>query len=99
MEINTFLKHWMSSDLKFEEIRIEMEAIRWDVLFSEISVVPRSNDVVRVYKDALKNINVSGRFDIKRNDGLTATIAFNGKLEGHSIFQMIIWDYLKCLTL
>uniref|UniRef100_A0A1I7U4J7 FBA_2 domain-containing protein n=1 Tax=Caenorhabditis tropicalis TaxID=1561998 RepID=A0A1I7U4J7_9PELO len=94
VDMNEFLKHWMTNDLKFKEIKIEMEEIQLDVLFSEISVIQRTNDVKRIYKKSEnQSIDIYGGFDIKRNnDGVTATIVHDGGFEEvRREFWMIVW--------
>uniref|UniRef100_A0A1I7UV28 FBA_2 domain-containing protein n=2 Tax=Caenorhabditis tropicalis TaxID=1561998 RepID=A0A1I7UV28_9PELO len=90
-EINTFLKHWMSNDLKFGNIFIEMDAFNLE-MFDEIPVIKRSNDVKRIMDQTLA---VDGGFDIKRNDGVTATIVYNETFIRFKTFCMIVWDNLS----
>uniref|UniRef100_A0A1I7TT42 FBA_2 domain-containing protein n=1 Tax=Caenorhabditis tropicalis TaxID=1561998 RepID=A0A1I7TT42_9PELO len=93
MDMNAFLKHWMTRDLKFKEITIGMEVMQLDVLFSEISVIQRTNDVKRVYKNSEnRSFHIYGGFDIKRKDGVTATVVHNGGFEVKRKFWMIVWD-------
>uniref|UniRef100_A0A1I7TWV4 FBA_2 domain-containing protein n=1 Tax=Caenorhabditis tropicalis TaxID=1561998 RepID=A0A1I7TWV4_9PELO len=92
MDMNAFLKHWISNDLKFKEIIIGMEAIRLDVLFSGIPGIQRTNNVERVYKNSdNRSLYMNGGFDIKRYDGVTATLVHNGGF-GVSEFWMIVLD-------
>uniref|UniRef100_A0A1I7TWV3 FBA_2 domain-containing protein n=1 Tax=Caenorhabditis tropicalis TaxID=1561998 RepID=A0A1I7TWV3_9PELO len=90
-EMNSFLKHWITSDLKFKRIVIEMEVIRLDDLFSEIEVTQVASDVQRTYKHKCNhNFTINGGFDIKRNDEVTATIDHDGT-EQKKTFSMFVW--------
>uniref|UniRef100_A0A1I7U258 FBA_2 domain-containing protein n=1 Tax=Caenorhabditis tropicalis TaxID=1561998 RepID=A0A1I7U258_9PELO len=90
MDMNVFLKHWMTKDLKFKEICIEMEVIRFDVLFSEIPVVERTDDVERDYRNSSREMTIIGGFDIKGMDGVTATMVPGPT--GNNRFWMIVWE-------
>uniref|UniRef100_A0A1I7TT58 FBA_2 domain-containing protein n=1 Tax=Caenorhabditis tropicalis TaxID=1561998 RepID=A0A1I7TT58_9PELO len=89
--MNEFLKHWMTSGLKFKEICIEMEEVITDDLFFEIEVVEQPEDVERVYESHFGLTTIYGGFDIQRNDGVWATIDHN-RFEESRQFFMIIWD-------
>uniref|UniRef100_A0A1I7THZ2 FBA_2 domain-containing protein n=1 Tax=Caenorhabditis tropicalis TaxID=1561998 RepID=A0A1I7THZ2_9PELO len=91
-EMNSFLKHWMSSDLKFGKVAISMvEEVRIDDLFNEIPFEERTNDVERVFQDFYGPRTISGGYDIKRNDGMIATIV-DDRLSRKELFVMIVWD-------
>uniref|UniRef100_A0A1I7UV34 FBA_2 domain-containing protein n=1 Tax=Caenorhabditis tropicalis TaxID=1561998 RepID=A0A1I7UV34_9PELO len=94
-DMNTFLKHWMSNDLKFGDVAIEIDALNLEVLFNEIAVIEQNDDVRRFYKTIDdRTFAVFGGFDIQRNDGMTATIVYNENLIETKAFWMIVWDNL-----
>uniref|UniRef100_A0A1I7THZ3 FBA_2 domain-containing protein n=1 Tax=Caenorhabditis tropicalis TaxID=1561998 RepID=A0A1I7THZ3_9PELO len=64
-DMNSILKHWMSSDLKFKYMHISMmEEVRIDDLFDGIPFEERTNNVRRVYRDSLGPTTISGGYDI-----------------------------------
>uniref|UniRef100_A0A1I7UV31 F-box domain-containing protein n=1 Tax=Caenorhabditis tropicalis TaxID=1561998 RepID=A0A1I7UV31_9PELO len=92
-DMNRFMKHWMSKEFKFEEVHIGMEEMNLEVLFDEIPVIRRSNDVRRFYGNIKGRPHfVVGGFDIIRNDGMTATIVYKEMRSQPRTFWMIVWD-------
>uniref|UniRef100_A0A1I7TT66 FBA_2 domain-containing protein n=2 Tax=Caenorhabditis tropicalis TaxID=1561998 RepID=A0A1I7TT66_9PELO len=86
------MKHWMTNDLKFKEVYVDMSRLQSDILFSGIPFIRRGNDVERSYINYENElITMRGGFDIQRNDGKTATIAYNEDSRDVE-FWMIVWD-------
>uniref|UniRef100_A0A1I7V0N6 FBA_2 domain-containing protein n=1 Tax=Caenorhabditis tropicalis TaxID=1561998 RepID=A0A1I7V0N6_9PELO len=92
-DINSFLKHWMSNDLKFEHLRIYSEDdFIFDVIFSGI---PTFRNPQRTFKNLGKVYRtVYNGIEVKRNDGLkTATIEIDPTNQ-RAPFYMTVWDTL-----
>uniref|UniRef100_A0A1I7TCA0 FBA_2 domain-containing protein n=2 Tax=Caenorhabditis tropicalis TaxID=1561998 RepID=A0A1I7TCA0_9PELO len=91
-DINLFLKHWMSTDLKFTQIKIYPEKpMSENVIFTGIPTVRKNT---KVYKETEVFAIYKG-FQVKRNDGLkTARIMVNhvDPYNRHGLFWMVIWD-------
>uniref|UniRef100_A0A1I7TXA4 FBA_2 domain-containing protein n=1 Tax=Caenorhabditis tropicalis TaxID=1561998 RepID=A0A1I7TXA4_9PELO len=94
VEMNRFLKKWMESDMKFKEMKVHMEVIDSDVLFSGTSVTKREVDVKRIYPrfDSSSCYEINGGFDIKRKDGMIATIIQDQGPDQERLFHMIVWE-------
>uniref|UniRef100_A0A1I7UIM9 FBA_2 domain-containing protein n=2 Tax=Caenorhabditis tropicalis TaxID=1561998 RepID=A0A1I7UIM9_9PELO len=96
MDINLFIKHWMTSDLKFHSVKIyPKEVLNLDVIVSEIPVVRRERrDCFDVTNN--KIVTIFNGLEVKQNDGLkTATISINDDpLNEFGRFWMIVWDTL-----
>uniref|UniRef100_A0A1I7THZ1 FBA_2 domain-containing protein n=1 Tax=Caenorhabditis tropicalis TaxID=1561998 RepID=A0A1I7THZ1_9PELO len=93
IDMNSFLKHWISRDLKFKKMSIlMMEVVKYDDLFNGIPFEKRTNDVERVYHDFYGPRTISGGYDIKRNDGMIATIVPQRTHIENEFFTMIVWD-------
>uniref|UniRef100_A0A1I7V0N7 F-box domain-containing protein n=1 Tax=Caenorhabditis tropicalis TaxID=1561998 RepID=A0A1I7V0N7_9PELO len=92
-DINSFLKHWMTNDLKFEHLRIQSEdEFIFDVIFSGI---PTFRNPQRTFKNRGKVYRtVYNGIEVKRNDGLkTATIEIDPTNQ-RAPFYMTVWDTL-----
>uniref|UniRef100_A0A1I7V0U0 FBA_2 domain-containing protein n=1 Tax=Caenorhabditis tropicalis TaxID=1561998 RepID=A0A1I7V0U0_9PELO len=93
-EINSFLKHWFTSDLKFQMVKIDMEVLNLNVLFSGLPFYQNRENIKRVFK-ALDNGSyfVSGGLDIIREDRrMRATITLTPTLQQQGTFWMFVSD-------
>uniref|UniRef100_A0A1I7TFS0 FBA_2 domain-containing protein n=1 Tax=Caenorhabditis tropicalis TaxID=1561998 RepID=A0A1I7TFS0_9PELO len=92
MEMNVFLKHWMTTNLWLRYVSINMNVMVQEVLFSGIPVIQQEDDFRRDYRRPCgRVIEITGGFDITRNDGTTATIIHDGTL-GEKTFCMVVWN-------
>uniref|UniRef100_A0A1I7TWU0 FBA_2 domain-containing protein n=1 Tax=Caenorhabditis tropicalis TaxID=1561998 RepID=A0A1I7TWU0_9PELO len=90
-DINAFLKHWMTNDLKFKEVWIEMDETYLCVLFSGIPVIQHDTGFERIYDRPNKlPVHMKGGIDIERYDGVTATIIRNS--DTRRLLRMFVWN-------
>uniref|UniRef100_A0A1I7THZ8 FBA_2 domain-containing protein n=2 Tax=Caenorhabditis tropicalis TaxID=1561998 RepID=A0A1I7THZ8_9PELO len=93
MDMNLFLKHWISSDLKFRSVSIVLrEEVRYDDLLNGIPFEELTDPVQRFCYTDFHPTTVSGGYDIKRNDGVTATIVTERPHTRNEYFLMYVWD-------
>uniref|UniRef100_A0A1I7TFS8 FBA_2 domain-containing protein n=1 Tax=Caenorhabditis tropicalis TaxID=1561998 RepID=A0A1I7TFS8_9PELO len=92
LDMNVFLKHWMTTNLWLRYVSIDMNILIPRFLFSEIPVIQQPNDYRRDYRRPCgRVIEITGGFDITRNDGTMATIIHDGTL-GEITFCMVVWN-------
>uniref|UniRef100_A0A1I7UZB9 FBA_2 domain-containing protein n=1 Tax=Caenorhabditis tropicalis TaxID=1561998 RepID=A0A1I7UZB9_9PELO len=94
--MNTFLKYWMSNDFKYAEICVDMEELQLEILFDGIPTMERNADVKRMYRiDERGSHFILGGIDIKRGNGMTATIVYNEAVIKARALWMIVWDNIS----
>ncbi|CDH93133.1 F-box associated domain-containing protein [Caenorhabditis elegans] len=100
-DVNIFLKHWMHrSDRKLKSAWFDLDAFRWDVedvlepLFKGIAyhVAPADREFIVHLPKKLSgcgDYRVIGGYDVRRNDGMTATIIVADR--ANVFLKMFFW--------
>uniref|UniRef100_A0A1I7UV76 F-box domain-containing protein n=1 Tax=Caenorhabditis tropicalis TaxID=1561998 RepID=A0A1I7UV76_9PELO len=91
IEMNTFLKHWISTTLKFKMLVVIMEPMNIDVLLSGIPFIEQFGlRAFREHEYGNGSDCIEGGLDIQRNDGVWATINTEPDTD-RTDFGFIVW--------